>query len=367
MSDGISLLPEEQRKKEDLMKSAAAAKPQAAKELSFSIPKEEGDDIEIIEIDEGEIEQVLESEPPLTRFIYKATSFFDELREKMFQPQESEPPPKLPPQFFTPPKPAAKPVTPSAPGAAPAPVPSGAQAAVAVPAGAKPQPLSASLKTKAVVKPFKATPRRVRVIKRVRKPIHVSFVSENDLQLMRVDIPRRQFTLVGLVVLLGILVGGSAYALNNQSTSAKSELAKADAQLTSVRGEIQSKLGDWKTFQNLEPKLRALSGLLDAHLSPMQLLERIEQATLPTVTYQSFSLSPDKRVTLSVTSDGFETAAAQVALFQRSDFVKKVEATGYTASYDPPDAPRPKSVEFQMIVTLNDEILLVSPPVAAAN
>lgn len=360
MTHEISLLPEEQRKKEEALKSSAAATPAASKELQFSVPKEEGDDIEVIEIDEGEIEQVLENEPPLTRFIYKATAFFDELKEKIFQPHEAEPAPKLPPQFFKPP--------PAKPAAAPAPAPAGAPALASTPTapGAPTQVATPpSYKTKAQVKPFKAVPRRVRVIKRVRKPVRVSFVTESDLALMRIDIPRRKFTLAVLILLFGVLVGGSAYALNLQAQEARGELAKADAQLAQVRGEIQTQLKDWNTFQNLEPKLRALAGLLDAHISPMHLLEQIERTTMATVTYQSFSLSPDKRVTLFTSADGFDTAASQVAAFQRANFVKKVEATGYTAAYDPPDAPRPKSVEFQMILTLSDDILRVTPVAAA--
>ncbi len=104
MSDEISLLPSELRKKEEALKHPGASKnAPAGSELDFSVPKEEEEDIEVIEIDEGEIEQVLESEPFLTRVAYKFGAAIEDLKNRFFQPPVSEAPPKLPPQFFTPP------------------------------------------------------------------------------------------------------------------------------------------------------------------------------------------------------------------------------------------------------------------------
>jgi len=208
VSDNISLLPEELRKKEDaLKKNEQPEKPaKNGSELNFFIPAEEGEDIEIIEVDEGEIEQVLANEPFVTRFAYHVTTFFEELKAKLFQPRETEAPPKLPPQFFKPPTPTA-PVRAIQPAATIAPtkappgtVPAAAKAAPvtgvapstipAAPTPAPVAPFSSKPLAKVQITPFAKTPRRVRVIKRVRKPLRVSFVSAEDLKLLRVDIPK---------------------------------------------------------------------------------------------------------------------------------------------------------------------------------
>jgi hypothetical protein len=374
MPDDISLLPEGMRKTEDSMKGTAApvAPPSSGSELKFSVPKEESEDIEVIEIDEGEVDQVLASEPPLTRFIYKVAATFDEVKHKLFQPKEAEPAPKLPPQFFTPPPlktPAvsAPPVGASASvapaAAAPSFVSAGTPSSSPASAGIAP---SAPAKPKTKITPYETVPRRVRVIKRVRKPVRVSFVSSEDIHLMQIDVPKRRFTLILAAVVFAVLIGGGWYFLSTQAGAAHGELAKADAQLADIHVQISQQQSAWTSFQELEPKLKALRTLLDTHISPTRLFDELESHTLPTVAYSSFSLTPDKRVTLLTTADSFQTAAQQVVIFQQLPYVKKVEASSYTAKYNTPQQTQPSGVDFQLVLTLSDDALQTSSTVATA-
>jgi hypothetical protein len=347
MPDNISLLPEGMRKKEEDFKKTEPPKADTGPaDLRFSTPVEEGEDVEVIEIDEGEVEQVLASEPWLTRVMYQASGFFDTLRTKLFQPGTPEPPPKLPPQFFAPPS--AKP--------APSVVPPGEtvtpRATAQTPVG---EPATA--KAKARIIPAEKTPRRVRVIRRVRKPVRVSLVSEEDLRLLHIDIPKRKFTLVTLVILFGIIVAGGAYALSRQQAEADAELALAKQQVADVRSAIQQKQQEWSAYQDLEPRLKALIGLLDQHVSPTGLLQLLEQNTLTTVTYDAFLLSPDRKLTLGVVTDSYESAAKQVVAFEKSGIAKKVDASGYTARYDEEHPLTPTSVRFQLVLLLADRAL----------
>ena len=88
MSSDISLLPEELRKKEEALKTSAKQEPpkDEGSGMKFFIPAEEGEDIEVIEVDEGEIDQVLAGEPTLTKLAFYATNFFEELKSKLFKP-----------------------------------------------------------------------------------------------------------------------------------------------------------------------------------------------------------------------------------------------------------------------------------------
>lgn len=355
MSDEISLLPDELRKKEEELKQtkSTVVKPS---DIKFSVPADEQEDVEVIEIDEGDVDQVLAGEPPLSRFLYKISSTFDELKAKLFQPKAVEPPPKLPPQFFTPPPAKSKPAVPSV-------VTPSAEKVSTIAAPAPVVPASPA-KPKATIKPFETVPRRVRVIKRVRKPVRVSFVSEDDLRLQHIDISRRKFTFVAATILFACLIGGGAYFLQLQALAANGELAKANAQLADIRSQIQTKQGRWAAFQDLQPHLKALTMLLDQHISPTRLFDELEKNTLPTVSYQSFSLSPDKKVTLQAVANSFGSAAQQVALFSKRDFVKKVEATNYSAKYEPPEATSPTSVTFQMVLTLTNAALFANNTVA---
>ncbi|MFZ2803741.1 MAG: hypothetical protein WA001_00810 [Patescibacteria group bacterium] len=365
MPDDISLLPEGLRKKEDDLKTTAPPKAPAASgnELKFSIPKDEGEDIEVIEIDEGEVDQVLAGEPPLTRFIYKVASVFDELKTKLFQAKLPEPAPKLPPQFFTPPPVKAK----AAPGAVPSPVGTGAAVAPAPSVGAQPVGVSPATpaKPRVIVTPSQTVPHRVRVIKRIRKPVRVSFVSDDDLRLLHIDVPKRRFTFIVTAIVFVLLIGGGWYFLGQQAQAAQGELAKANSQLSDVRSQIATEQASWSSFQDLEPRLKALRSLLDAHISPTRLFSDIETNTLPTVTYSSFSMSADSDVTLLTTADSFETAAEQVKIFQQLPYVTKVEASSYSASYATPSAPEPSSVNFQLVLTLSGSALNASSSTVA--
>lgn len=361
MPDAISFLPEDLRKKEEALRQQPKPQPPAAGELKFSIPKEEQEDIEVIEIDEGEVEQVLANEPLIARLIYKATSLFDEVRAKLFSTQGEEPAPKLPPQFFSPPPakaPGVATTAPVKPGMASAPAAVGSVIAGAAPvAGA----------SKARIMPMAGAPRRVRVIRRVRKPVRVSFVSSEDLRLMHIDLPKRRFTLVALSIMFFALMGGGWFLLDTRRSASLESKRQAEAQLADVRTQIQNRQKTWNDFQDLEPRLKALSGLLATHISPTHLLELIEERTLPTVSYSSFSMTADGRVQLAVSADSLTSAARQLRSFETSGFVSSMEAGSYTVAYEN-DSLTPKSVQFQLNVLLKPDILRMaaSKPIAAA-
>ncbi|MFA5185674.1 MAG: hypothetical protein WC551_04250 [Patescibacteria group bacterium] len=374
MSADISLLPEGLRKKEEALKSAAPTEPpkEPGTDMRFFIPQEEGEDIEVIEVDEGEIDQVLAGEPALTKFAFYATSLFDDLKSKLFKPKPIVAPPKAPPQFFKAPPP-------KAPGQVPAPAKPGTMAPIQ-PAGAMPVagaatagpsllptvggetakpavPGMAQAKTKASIAPFPVAPRRVRVIKRVRKPLRVSFVSEEEVRMMHVDVRKRRFTFVLMAVLFLVLLGGGYGLLDYQKQQAQAGYDQATAQVAEVNGKISQQLKMWSAFQNLEPKLKTLAGLLDKHVSPTRLLQDLENNTLPTVAYESFSLSEDKKVNLAVSADSLESAAKQLVAFKTAKFIKTVEASNYAIDYDPKDKMRILDVKFQVVLTLSDDAL----------
>ncbi|MBI5655143.1 hypothetical protein HZC53_05850 [Candidatus Uhrbacteria bacterium] len=372
MSSDISLLPEDLRRKEEAMKTSAKQEPpkESGVDMRFFIPKEEGEDIEVIEVDEGEIDQVLAGEPTLTKFAFYATSFIDNLKSKLFKPKPIEAPPKAPPQFFKapPPKPAEVPAKPGAPAApsfampavgaakpAVTPAPTGAQPAVP---SAKPGMNGmAAARVKAQIAPFAVTPRRVRVIRRVRKPLRVSFVTEEQARLIQVDVRKRRFTFIVTALFFVILLAGGYGLLDFQHKQAQMGMDQANTQLADVRSKISEQLKVWSSFQYLEPKLKALAGLLDQHVSPTKLLAQLEEHTLPTVSYQNFSLSADRKVNLAVTADSLDTAAKQLVVFQTAGFIKKVEATSYSVAYDSKDASKVIGVSFQAILTLSDNAL----------
>lgn len=339
MAPDISFLPEELRRKEEELKRQPAPPSNAPEGLAMHLPMTEGEDIEVIEVDEGEISEVLAGEPLLSRVLFKTSSFFEELKDSLFHPRLAEPPPKLPPQFFKPP--AAK------PRAAPGLVPLG---------GAKPQPsVAGEAKPKARIMPEAQAPRRVRVIKRIRKSVRVSFLEDEELRLAA-DIPRRRFTLIVTAVVFLALVGGSYALLTWQGDRARTNLSDVNGRISAVETKITERQTAWSAYQDLEPRLKALGVLLDGHVAPTRIFYGLENNTVPDVSYSSFTLSPDGRVTLSVTAASFESAARQIVALRRSGLAADVQAMGYQAAYDAKSGVL-QSVNFQIAMTLAPAVM----------
>lgn len=358
MSD-ISLLPEEMRsKEEELKKSPATAPP--AESGNMHMPNPEAEDVDVIEVDEGDVGQVLEGEPLLSRAVFKIQTWFNQAKTGLFNPRTAEPPPKLPPQFFKPPAPVSQP---KATGLVPI------MGAKSIPA--KPTPIVSAApmappKPKARIVPAAEAPRRVRVIRRVRKPVRVSFLDDQS-QRPEIDVPRRRFTMVVMAIVFGILLGGGYWMMDWQGRRAQANLEDVNAQITEVESKIEERQGNWDSFKDLEPRLTALAQLLDRHLSPSKVFDALEKFTVPEVYYSSFTLSPDGRVVLTTTAPTFETAARQVVAFQESGLVKTIQAMNYQASYDPLSG-KLDSVGFIISLTLDPRVLRASQsiPVVAA-
>jgi hypothetical protein len=354
MPSDISLLPENLRKREEQFKKAVPA-PETEESVKMHLPDPEVEDIEIIEIDEGEVGEVLAGEPAFSRAIFGIQSFFQDMTAKLFHPHMAEPPPKLPPQFFTPPKQKEKKPPPGLvpiPGVTPLAKPEVKEAVIAKEA---PNVQTASAPQKARVMPAIKTPKRVRIIKRVRKPVRVSFLDEQELQL-RVDIPRRRFTLAIYVVAFALLFTGSYLILiwQGERVGANAESVRVD--LADVGKSINDKQGAWTAYQDLEPRLKALSGLLDRHVAPTRLFDQLERFTVPDASYSSFNLSPDGHLLLAASTKSYESAARQIVSFRKSGIASSVDAYGYQASFDDATGSIAK-VTFQINLTLNPEVL----------
>jgi hypothetical protein len=354
MSD-ISFLSGDERSKETQIRQTPPPAPAKPDELAFVVPATESDDIEVIEIDEGELEDVLANEPFLARAVYRLNLWVEEAKIKLFQRPEPVPPPKTPPQFFQ-----------GKPGGKAIPAPESAKAALAPLASPAIQAEAAALRASGGsvrITPLPNAPHRVRVIKRVRRPVRVSFVEGDGAG--SVDVGKRAFTLGLLGAMCLALVVGGRFALAAQLRAGNAALADARSQVHQVQEQIRESQKRWTSFQDLEPRLKALVKLLDAHRRPTSFLQKLEDMTLPTVSYGSFTMTADRRVQLAISADSLPTAARQILQFQRSPYISAIEASGYTFVYDRPEATEPRQVLFQATLTVTDAALGPSEVAAA--
>lgn len=336
----ISLLPDEARKREQQLPPSKKTETTPGG-LKMHIPEAETDeDIEIIEVDEGDLGTVLADEPFLTRFMYQASTFAETMRRKLFASKASSaPPPKLPPQFFTPPR------------AGGAKLPPGAAGAMATRPGA-----AGAANARVRITPSAEVPRRVRVIKRVRKPVQVSLISEEDVLVYHIDIPKRRWTLGLLAVLFMALIGGGYWLLSMRTAEARAVLTELDRQISVTDSAISQAETKWSNYHDLQRRLVVLGDLMDQHVIVTRAFDLLEQRTVPTVGYRSATLSANGNLSLDVAANSYESAARQLVAFQESPEVIKVDASSFNAQIDG-ESGVPTLVSFQLTLQLSKEAL----------
>jgi hypothetical protein len=370
----ISLLPEEMRGKEELKSGGSQpTSEQAPAGLRMHVPDTEPEeDIEIIEVDEGDLASVLADEPMMTRLTYKLSSAIDKIRNQLFEKKDHVPPAKVPPQFFKPPK----------PGLVTRPqVPPSGQVQIrplGMPQG--PMPLKTGVparrietgvatgngeRPRARIMPQAEVPRRVRVIRRVRKPVRVSLISSKELAALTVDVSKRQWTVSAISIIFIAVLVSSILFLNGQVAAAKGRRAAIQAELAATRAETDSRLKTWSAYESLQSRLEILDGALKHHIIVTRLFDFLETRTLPTVTYRNASWSAQGQLSLDVTTDSFESAASQLVAFKESEGVKSVESTSFGLTGG--GEKEVSTVGFQIILSL-DPLIFQNPaltPVSA--
>ncbi|MEN9557951.1 MAG: hypothetical protein RL141_320 [Candidatus Parcubacteria bacterium] len=325
----ISLLPEDLRREEQQLPKGATSRRDAGS-LKMHIPDAAVDeDIEIIEVDESELGSVLADEPFLTRASYRVSVAWEKLRQRLSGGSEkvSAPPAKTPPAFFTPPK-----------GLATKGLSTDAQK------GAAP--------VRARITPGADVPRRVRVIRHVRKPVRVSLITPEELLAYQVDVPKRKWTLAVCAALFAVMVGGGYGLLTVRVGEARAALSTIEQQTAATRTEIQSRERQWLAYRDLQHRLTVLGALLDQHVVITRLFDFLERRTLPEVAYRTATLSSDAVLALDVTANSYDAASRQLVAFQQSPLVRSADAASFNGQIDG-ETGAIQQVSFQLTLTLN--------------
>lgn len=361
MSD-ISLLPDPFREKEEELKKDLAEPAKNEPVISMHMPNKEEEDVEIIEVDENEVEKMLQSEPFYSRLYYKLSLWGDELRKKIFTPRELEVPPKSPPQFFTPTKPVPRPTA-----SVPRPASTTTEAQQAKPIETqipKPQAPEAAKPAALPIKPKiipAGTGKRIRIIKRVRKPVHVSLLSEQLVRDLQVNVSKRKFTLAFLAIFCATVFACAYVVLGRVTQGSDADLAAVAANESKIKAQISEQQAKWSIFQDLEPRLIALNTLLDKHVFILKLFEFLEQNTLKSVSYGNLTLDDAGKLSVSVLASDLPSAARQLMIFRESPEVVSVDATSFAILTDKDKS----SISFQMVIQFKPEALRLTATTSA--
>jgi len=338
----ISLLPEDMRgKEEEVREGKPAEKIIQEGGLAMHIPDAAVDeDIEIIEVDEGDLAAILSDEPFMTRFTYQLSVAIDKLKDRLFKKEDEALPAKLPPQFFKPPKSGlVTKALPSDSGSGPGRKPPLSE--TGAPTGA----------SKARIIPEEGVQRRVRVIRRVKKPVRVSLISAEELASLSIDVGKRKWTFAVVAFVFAAIIGAGYFLITQQMNASRTRLADLQRQLDETRAANDERQETWSQYEDLEDRLTALDGVLEDHIVISRVFDFLELRTLPNVSYRTAAWSSEGELILDVLADSFDSAARQLIAFEQSDTVVSVDATSFSAQES--GEGEAAEVSFQLIIELD--------------
>jgi len=131
------------------------------------------------------------------------------------------------------------------------------------------------------------------------------------------------------------------------------------AEATSVINQMERAITSYSDLQEedtvLRAKVDAIGTLLDKHISIESFLVRIEDVTIPEVTYTAIALSNDGTVVLSALAQDYTSLARQLAVYEReAPWVDDVFVT--SANLERDDQAQVNGVSFDITVTVDKEV-----------
>lgn len=132
--------------------------------------------------------------------------------------------------------------------------------------------------------------------------------------------PRQKLMQLGLVALgAAAVVGLIFFGLDLLQRSVTSDVTNKQAELATVRSQIDSLKNEQQAIQNTTKKIAAIRDLIDQHTRWTQFFARLESYTLSNVFYgPAFSGDIKGSMTFTATTDSFNSVAKQYLVFQQA-------------------------------------------------
>lgn len=179
---------------------------------------------------------------------------------------------------------------------------------------------------------------------------------------------KQRFIVLGLVVIGSALVIGAVYGgLTYYQQRITSSITNVEAQLATVRQQSTTLAKDQQVAVSATKKLAAISDLIDRHKQWTKFFGLLEKYTLQKVTYgPAFSGDINGSLSLSATTDSYETVAQQYLIFKQlvadKKFISAFSITGATSTQLKEGG---STVHFTVAMTLLPEDFTVSAAAAA--
>lgn len=361
MSNGISLLPEDQKKKEEWEKQkvkAGMAAPKFKMHLPENGEKDESKNNPKKNFDGGDIEIGLDELTP------KKGTF--RLVKKNIEPVRPPLPPKpkaVPP---VPPRPEARPIV-AEPRGIKMRIPeiqpnlNGEGKKIVRETADKIEEIKKSLP---LAEYFK---KGLAVFRLKKPPAEVNLIAADYSQMVRIQLWLRIKVLLILVLIFLVIFSIGFIVCKWQKIKLMDRYNQLAGSISQTEAEINSFSTESGQAESLRDRAKVLQLLLKNHLYWTGFLDKLEHATAKNVLYTSLvAESGGGEVVLTATAKSYEDVAEQLLLFQQADFVESVEINSASQSAVQPPAGESVApsvaealeVKFSVQLKLKDNALL---------
>lgn len=175
--------------------------------------------------------------------------------------------------------------------------------------------------------------------------------------------PRQRAIQLGLVAIgaaaaVGLIYGG----ITLYGRTVRQQIQSTQQELSDVKRRIAELNVDQQRAVATTQKLTAIRGLIDQHTRWMNFFRRLENYTLPTVTYgTSFAADQNGVITLAAKTTSYDEIAKQYLIWQQlvadHEFISNFTITGANAQA----AKEGTTYSFTMTMTLLPTVLVNSP------
>lgn len=187
--------------------------------------------------------------------------------------------------------------------------------------------------------------------------LRVSLLPSESENKARPDLRQRVITLVLVLVVETLVIGGAYMLLLNRAGARADEGTQLAARISALTTDVHKKEQDVKDAVAWNAQRVAASALLDQHVRWTALFDLLEMKTLPTVSYAGFAGDAEKgTVSLDAVAKTYRDVAEQVVVLRATPGIRDVRTTSAAAKVD--EKGMVTGVTFSMVLQLDPTVLV---------
>jgi len=163
------------------------------------------------------------------------------------------------------------------------------------------------------------------------------------------------FTLLSFIGATFVLIVVIFTGLNVYNKKSENKIENVET----ISKALEETIATYKSIDQEDSKLRQkidiVEKLLDNHISWYSFLDKLENETIPEITYLDIAASSEGAISITALAKDYTSLARQMTVFSKVDWIKNLDITSATLTEE--TATMPSGVSFDMQIFINKEIL----------